>query len=116
RCETDTGAPPFVHADPKEHPRKYQVRNLLEPNSAKPESLSVPSEDDVKKIVMAPDATVVAVNSVHDRNNYVVRAFALPDRRRLWAADSSSGEIFMDPSGKCLGYLPRSEREILVDS
>jgi serine/threonine protein kinase/WD40 repeat protein len=117
RCETKSGVPPYTHANFREHRRVYPVRNLLGPHPTDA-VMEIPSSDDhVKIIVMAPDASAVFLNTWrHDegRGTCTVRAVALPAGTDLWSAAAESGDLTLDPRGEIVGYGKENEGSVIA--
>ncbi len=118
RCETKTEVVPYSHADPNIHPRVYPVRNLLGPDPRKHTTFLPMPNEHPKIIVAAPDGFAVVINSVRKEGGQIrhtVRAYTLPAATLRWSADSSSGDLEMDPQRRFVAYGHESQGRKLVD-
>jgi eukaryotic-like serine/threonine-protein kinase len=118
RCETATEVAPYSHADPKDHPRVYPVRDLLGPDPARPTPITKMPNEHAYQIVMACAGTVVVIKSKRkegDQSRLTIRAFSVPTAGLLWSADSPEGGLTLDALGESVGYIHESQGQVFVD-
>jgi serine/threonine protein kinase/WD40 repeat protein len=118
RCETATGVAPHAHANLKDHPRMYPVRNLLGVDPVNPTPIAKMPNEHPMQIAVTLDGTTVVINSKRKeggQDRYTVRAFSLPAATLLWSVQSSTGGLDMDPLGKSVGSDLGSQGMVALD-